>query len=468
MKNQENLFDLFKTCMTSHDNLLNIVDDIVNFNENLKNIEKIKKDFSEIEKYRDKDGFINLKNEKDFNKVKEIIDLVDQKNCLEQLEKGEENIQDIADELATELSKLIDEGEVKVKISTPESNGYSEISKNEENTELKEDNQNEDSNKKVDKICEENNKSLTKDYKNLEESLQRGAEILKKLDSDKSHNAKYFYGKDMRNEEIEDLNDIIDRNSHTIEHLKKELRKTLNEKDVLEFQNKMLKEELEQEKKCHNSDKYYGEYLPLIEEMKESYTNLQQEYSKKEEQCERLKGELKLREEQCKRLKEELKLREDISKAYLSKIEELQSKINNANSVLDEEIKLDCEINSTSDMPITEAEDSLILHSVGGTHNSLFYNAVLHICKKYFSNAYIYEEDEYIENESKCSHILLPNIWEKMYYEQAELYADYLNKGKNIYMINPETFVLYKITNTSELFKNTMSKVQENSLYYGE
>lgn len=450
MKNQENLFDLFKSCMASHNNLLNIVDDIVNFNENLKNIEKIEKNFSKIEKYRDKDGFINLKNEKDFNKIKEIIDLVDQKNCLEQLEKGEENIQDIADELATELSRLIDEGEVKVKISTPESNGYSEISKNEEITELKEDNQNKDLNKTVDEKCEENNKSLTKDYKKLEESLQRGAEILKKLD----HNASYFYGKDMRNEEIEELNDIIDRKSHTIEHLKTELRKTLNENEQLEFQNRILKEELEQMKKCHNSDKYYGEYLPLIEEMKESHTNLQQEYSKKEEEC--------------KRLKEELKLREDISKAYLSKIEELQSKINNANSVLDEEIKLDCEINSTPDMSITEAEDSLILHSVGGTHNSLFYNAILHICKKYFPNAYIYEEDEYIENESKCSHILLPNIWEKMYYEQAELYADYFNKGKNIYIINPETFVLYKITNTSELFKNTMSKVQENSLYYGE
>ena len=147
MKNQENLFDLFKSCMASHNNLLNIVDDIVNFNENLKNIEKIEKDFSKIEKYRDKDGFINLKNEKDFNKIKEIIDLVNQKNCLEQLEKGEENIQDIADELATELSRLIDEGEVKVKISTPESNGYSEISKNEEITELKEDNQNKDLNK---------------------------------------------------------------------------------------------------------------------------------------------------------------------------------------------------------------------------------------------------------------------------------------------------------------------------------
>lgn len=468
MKNQENLFDLFKSCMVSHNNLLNIVDDIVNFNENLKNIEKIKKDFSEIEKYRDKDGFINLKNEKDFNKIKEIIDLVDQKNCLEQLEKGEENIQDIADELANELSKLIDEGEVKVKISTPESNGYSEINKNEENTELKEDNQNEDSNKKVDEKCEENNKSLTKDYKNLEESLQRGAEILKKLDSYKSHNTKYFYGTDMRNEEIEELNDIIDRNSHTIEHLKKELRKTLNKNEQLEFQNGILKEELEQVKKCHNSDKYYEEYLPLIEEMKESYINLQQEYSKKEEECEKLKNELKFKEVECENLKVELKLKEDISKAYLSKIEELQSKINNANSVLDEEIKLDCEINSIPDMSITEAEDSLILHSVGGTHNSLFYNAILHICKKYFPNAYIYEEDEYIENESKCSHILLPNIWEKMYYEQAELYADYFNKGKNIYMINPETFVLYKIKNTSELFKNTMSKVQENSLYYGE
>ena len=156
MKNQENLFDLFKSCMASHNNLLNIVDDIVNFNENLKNIEKIEKDFSKIEKYRDKDGFINLKNEKDFNKIKEIIDLVNQKNCLEQLEKGEENIQDIADELATELSRLIDEGEVKVKISTPESNGYSEISKNEEITELKEDNQNKYLNKKVDEKCEEN------------------------------------------------------------------------------------------------------------------------------------------------------------------------------------------------------------------------------------------------------------------------------------------------------------------------
>ena len=59
--------------------------------------------------------------------------------------------------------------------------------------------------------------------------------------------------------------------------------------DKLSGSNFKSEEELEQEKKCHNSDKYYGEYLPLIEEMKESYTNLQQEYSKKEEQCERLK-----------------------------------------------------------------------------------------------------------------------------------------------------------------------------------
>ena len=96
------------------------------------------------------------------------------------------------------------------------------------------------------------------DYKKLEESLQRGAEILKKLDSDnKLHNASYFYGKDMRNEEIEELNDIIDRNSHTIEYIKTELRKTLNKNEQLEFQNGILKEELEQMKKYNNSDKYY-------------------------------------------------------------------------------------------------------------------------------------------------------------------------------------------------------------------
>ena len=81
----------------------------------------------DIEKYRDADGFINVKNVKDINEIKKIFEIVDKKNYLEQLQSGDKGIQDLADALANEMKPFIGDNVLKVKVKTPSGSACSEI-----------------------------------------------------------------------------------------------------------------------------------------------------------------------------------------------------------------------------------------------------------------------------------------------------------------------------------------------------
>lgn len=91
-----------------------------NTNDNVKN------NFNDIEKYRDKDGFINLTKVNDINEVSRIIDLVDKKNFIEELENNT-NLQEKAEGLAKTLKDMFNIDSVKVKISTPEGESCAKI-----------------------------------------------------------------------------------------------------------------------------------------------------------------------------------------------------------------------------------------------------------------------------------------------------------------------------------------------------
>lgn len=81
----------------------------------------------DIEKFRDADGFINVKNAKDINEIKKIFEIVDKKNYLEQLQLGDKGIQDLADALANEMKPFIGDNVLKVKVKTPSGSACSEI-----------------------------------------------------------------------------------------------------------------------------------------------------------------------------------------------------------------------------------------------------------------------------------------------------------------------------------------------------
>lgn len=81
----------------------------------------------DIEKYRDADGFINVKNVKDINEIKKIFEIVDKKNYLEQLQSDDKGIQDLADALANEMKPFIGDNVLKVKVKTPSGSACSEI-----------------------------------------------------------------------------------------------------------------------------------------------------------------------------------------------------------------------------------------------------------------------------------------------------------------------------------------------------
>lgn len=85
----------------------------------IKNQTKSNENFNDIEKYRDNDGFINLTKVNDINEVSRIIDLVDKKNFIEELENST-NLQEKAEGLAKTLKDMFNIDSVKVKISTPD------------------------------------------------------------------------------------------------------------------------------------------------------------------------------------------------------------------------------------------------------------------------------------------------------------------------------------------------------------
>lgn len=84
---------------------------------------------NDIEKYRDADGYINLKNVNDINEIKKVFDIVDKKNYLEYLSKKDNNAQDLADMLATELFPFVGDGALNIKIETPNGTGCAKINK---------------------------------------------------------------------------------------------------------------------------------------------------------------------------------------------------------------------------------------------------------------------------------------------------------------------------------------------------
>lgn len=72
----------------------------------------------DIEKYRDKDGFINVTKVKDFNEVKDVINAVEKKNREEMNNK--KNVESMAEQLASELQDIFNVESVKVSLKTPE------------------------------------------------------------------------------------------------------------------------------------------------------------------------------------------------------------------------------------------------------------------------------------------------------------------------------------------------------------
>lgn len=82
--------------------------------------------FNDINKYRDTNGMINLTNVKDMNEINRIIDLVDKKNFIEELENST-NLQEKAEGLASVLKDVFDVDKVKVSISTPDGESFAKI-----------------------------------------------------------------------------------------------------------------------------------------------------------------------------------------------------------------------------------------------------------------------------------------------------------------------------------------------------
>lgn len=106
----------------------------------------------------------------------------------------------------------------------------------------------------------------------------------------------------------------------------------------------------------------------------------------------------------------------------------------------------------------------IVLYNVGGNYIPSFYNAVLHICNhEHFAEDGVYSEFGVIPNEVDVC-ILLPNIWNKIYSNAVEDFAEKVKNGTEVYVINPETFELTQITCAKELWEYEMTAIQEEYL----
>lgn len=105
---------MFKNNKSIFDEISSIIKE-VNSNNFLTNEE-----FNEIEKYRDKNNFINLTKVKDMNELKKIVDLVDKKNTLDAIKNGEIDVNTAAENLAKKLSDMIGADTVNVSIKVPQ------------------------------------------------------------------------------------------------------------------------------------------------------------------------------------------------------------------------------------------------------------------------------------------------------------------------------------------------------------
>ena len=86
-----------------------------------------------IEKHRDNDGFINLKNVNNIDEIVDVMNLVDRKNYIENLCNNKKSVQTMADELAKELMDNLKVDNVKVNIETPEGKANVNLKKDKEN-----------------------------------------------------------------------------------------------------------------------------------------------------------------------------------------------------------------------------------------------------------------------------------------------------------------------------------------------
>ena len=114
---------------------------------------------------------------------------------------------------------------------------------------------------------------------------------------------------------------------------------------------------------------------------------------------------------------------------------------------------------------VDSANDTVVLYEVGGMYNPAFYNAALYICETlHFPSCGVYSEGEIELDETVKTHILLPNVWGKIFAGAAEEFGERLKLGEEVFILDPETFELTKIDNSLKLWNYAMTKVQEESL----
>lgn len=85
------------------------------------NCKKQTKNNVDIEKYRDKDGFINVTKVKNFDEVKDVINAVEKKN---REEMNCNNVETMAEQFASELQDIFNVDSVKVTVKTPEGEAH--------------------------------------------------------------------------------------------------------------------------------------------------------------------------------------------------------------------------------------------------------------------------------------------------------------------------------------------------------
>lgn len=248
----------------------------------------------DIEKYRDADGYINLKNVKDINEIKKVFDIVDKKNYLEYLSQKENSAQDLADMLVTELIPFVGDGALNIKIETPNGTGCAKINKTDSN-------------------------------------MNASTNIAK-----------------------------------------------------------------------------YAQVIPNTSQNDAKDTTM-----------------------------------EDVVKS------------DDAATTIDTET---ANVNDKIDAP-----NAIMLYDVGGMDNPAFYNAVLHICRAiYFPEEMVLRDD--VDDADITSHILLPNIWGKIFMEAVKEFSELIDEGHEVFVIDPETFELTQITNPDDLWNYAMTRVQEEML----
>lgn len=145
-----------------------------------------------------------------------------------------------------------------------------------------------------------------------------------------------------------------------------------------------------------------------------------------------------------------------------------------ANAVNSENIEAEPSCNINEEKIVKEAEtenapeaanDTVVLYEVGGMYNPSFYNAALYICETlHFPSCSVYSEDEMTPDDPVKTHILLPNVWGKIFAGAAEEFGERLKMGEEVFILDPETFELIKINNSLDLWDYAMTKVQEETL----